>query len=79
MTNLYGSSVSVLLGNGDGTFLPKVDDAGFSSPYGIAIGDFNRDDRLDIVVPQVGSNTVSALLGNGDGIPNRCRTQRRGR
>ena len=36
-------------------------------PYGVAVGDFNRDGKLDLVVTNVGSSNVSVLLGRGDG------------
>jgi len=63
----YGNglvSVSVLLGNGDGTFQSAVDyDAG-SSPSSVAVGDFNGDGRLDMAVGDGASGTsmVSVLL-----------------
>src|SRR3989442_444148 len=33
----------------------------------IVVGDFNGDGKLDLAVSSVGSNSVSVLLGNGDG------------
>src|SRR5262249_61687508 len=59
--------VSVLLGNGDGTFQQAVHCAAGSNPSGIVAGDFNGDGRTDLVVANVNSNDVSVLLGNGDG------------
>jgi hypothetical protein len=73
------STVSVLLGNGDGTFQPQMiyntDPNGTS--YAIAVGDFNGDGNIDLVVTNTvggavdsvagNSDTVSILLGNGDG------------
>ena len=68
VTANYGSNnVSVLLGNGDGTFQSAVNYA-VSYPYSVAVGDFNGDGKLDLVTANYyGSNTVSVLLGNGDG------------
>ena len=61
------NTVSVLLGNGDGTFQPKTDYATGTSPSGVAVGDFNGDGKADIAVANTGANSVSMLLGNGDG------------
>ncbi len=63
-------SVVVLLGNGDRTFgEPSSFAAGTSSPSrDIAVGDFNGDGNLDVVTTNMGpSNSLSVLLGNGDG------------
>jgi hypothetical protein len=62
-----GKSVSILLGNGDGTFQPPVEFAAGSGPMSIAVADMNGDGRLDLVVANNFSNDVSILLGNGDG------------
>jgi len=66
--------VSILLGKGDGTFDTATEYEVGVGPQGLAIGDFNRDGILDLAVANAGlangkflSNTVSILLGNGDG------------
>ena len=60
-------TVSVLLGNGDGTFQAAVNYGAGTNPNSVAVGDFNGDGKPDLAVANGGSNTVSVLLGNGDG------------
>ena len=59
--------VSILLGNGDGTFQPAQSFGAGSRASSVGGGDFNGDGRLDLAVGNIGSITVSVLLGNGDG------------
>src|SRR5437899_10030713 len=66
VTNLFSGSVSVLLGNGDGTFRAPVAFGAGSSPVFVAVGDFDGDGAQDLAVANYHS-TVSVLLGNGDG------------
>ena len=61
------NSVSILLGNGDGTFRTHVDYPTGVGPASVTTGDFNGDGKLDLAAADPGSNTVSILLGNGDG------------
>jgi YVTN family beta-propeller protein len=67
VANLNDDTVSVLLGNGDGTFQSQSVYATGSGPAWIATGDFNGDGKLDLAVANVSDSTVSILLGNGDG------------
>jgi len=60
-------TISVLLGNGDGTFQPAKDFGVGNSPSSVAVTDFNDDGKLDLAVANYFSSTVSVLLGNGDG------------
>src|SRR5436305_1475348 len=53
-----GTTVSVLLGNGDGTFRPAVNFATGSGPRSIAVGDFNGDGNLDIVTANASDVSV---------------------
>src|SRR5262249_42762904 len=69
---LYQGSVSVLLGNGDGTFQPAVTYPTGKYTVSVAVGDFNGDGIPDLVTANEGSfptyvGTASVLLGNGDG------------
>jgi hypothetical protein len=61
-----GDSVSVLLGNGSGTFGAAQCYTVGGSPTAVAVCDFNRDGKLDIVTANSNS-TVSVLLNNGNG------------
>jgi hypothetical protein len=67
VANYGGGNISVLAGNGDGTFRSAVSYAVGSLPVAIAAGDFNQDGRNDLVVVNNGNNSVNILRGNGDG------------
>ncbi len=70
-------AVSVLLGNGDGTFQPHIEYTTGDEPGQIVASDFNDDGKMDVATinacgddPNCGStssSTVSILVGNGDG------------
>jgi hypothetical protein len=60
-------TVSILLGNGDGTFQTHVDYPVGNYPVGIVVADFNGDGKIDLAVVNDTDSTVSILFGNGDG------------
>jgi len=73
VANSGSSNVSILFGNGDGSFQAAANfDVGLAAT-GIAIGDVNADGKPDIIVtlaPNIDSLTaggISILLGNGNG------------
>ena len=63
--------VSVLLGNGDGTFQAAVNyPTGGFFPYALAVGNFNGDTKPDLAVAGFNNNSggaVSVFMGKGDG------------
>jgi hypothetical protein len=67
-TPTYQHYVTILLGNGDGTFTPAAETpytGGY--PSSIAAADFNGDGILDLAVADYVFDTLTILLGNGDG------------
>ena len=71
VTNLNAKVVAILLGNGDGTFQPRMTfpatNGAQIGPSAMTIGDFNGDGRVDLAIATQGDNTASILIGNGDG------------
>jgi hypothetical protein len=70
--NSSQENITVLLGNGDGTFRTGTVISLGTTPGTLVAGDFNHDGKLDFVVT-VGNITAAGLavyLGNGDGTFN---------
>jgi len=70
-TCIVSNEVTIMLGNGDGTFRPPVSYPVSDCPSAPAVGDFNGDGNLDLAVAlyrqATGSSNIAVLLGNGDG------------
>jgi hypothetical protein len=60
-------TVTVLLGNGDGTFRHQASYTVGVAPTSIVAVDFDQDGNLDLALANSLSSYVSILLGNGDG------------
>ncbi len=65
--NTTGQSVTVLLGNGNGSFGVPLSYSTGPSPYAVVVADFNGDGNPDLAVASGDGNSASVLLGRGDG------------
>lgn len=63
VANSGSDNVSVLFGNGDGTFAPQITFAVGDDPSAVAVADVNHDGNDDLIVSNHGGDTVSVLLG----------------
>lgn len=68
VTNQLSNDVSVLIGNGDGTFQPAVNyNVGIAPVAVVPFCSITTGGFTNLAVANSGSNTVSVLVGNGDG------------
>src|SRR5205814_7011230 len=69
VANSQEGTVSVLLGNGDGTFQParSFEAGGGGGPVWVIVVDINGDGKQDVVLADANYNSARVLLGNGDG------------
>jgi hypothetical protein len=66
-STLRPTSLSVLLGNGNGTFRRPVYSPLPGVATSLAVADFNGDGTSDVAAALLFTNTVTVSLGNGDG------------
>jgi hypothetical protein len=66
-TNMGSNTLSILLGNGDGTFHDQVELNVCKEPRSLALGMFNRDPYPDVVLACSGADEVAILFGRADG------------
>jgi len=63
------SSITILLGNGKGDFMPADNSPFYAGPLpnDIAVGDFNNDGNMDLAIANHEKQYLTVLLGNGKG------------
>ena len=61
------NNVSILLGDGAGSFSAATNFGAGTFPVSVAVGDFNGDGKQDLAVANSDSDNVSILLGDGAG------------
>ncbi len=66
-TNIGGNTLSLLVGNGDGSFKDQVQINMCKEPRALAARDFNGDERLDVAVACSGSDQVAIYYGRAGG------------
>ncbi len=67
VTNVADNTVSILLGNGDGTFQAQQTYPTSQAPFGLAVGDLTGTGVLDVVVGDDSEDGLTILLGDGSG------------
>ncbi|CAF4887954.1 unnamed protein product, partial [Rotaria sp. Silwood2] len=69
VANPDSDTVSILLGNGDGSFQDQITySTGYGSlPIALVVGDFNKDNQLDIVVANYGTDNIGIFFGYDNG------------
>jgi hypothetical protein len=68
VANIDTASVSVLLGNGDGSYGPQQEITVGVAPRGIAVLDADGDGDVDIVNTNSSSSNMSLLVNDGNGV-----------
>jgi hypothetical protein len=66
--NSAANAITVLLGQGDGTFGPGINYSVGAAPGSVVAADFNNDGKPDIAVANQDGSDVSVLLNNDNGI-----------
>jgi hypothetical protein len=66
-TNIASNTLSILLGNGDGTFQDQVQVHVCQEPRALVMNDFNHDRHLDVALACSGGDEIAILLGRGNG------------
>lgn len=66
-TNIASNTLSILLGNGDGTFKDQVQIHVCQEPRALVMGHFNQDDHADVALACSGGDEIALLLGHGNG------------
>lgn len=67
VSNSGSTSVSILLGKGNGSFVAKTDYPTGIDPYSVAVDDLNGDSKPDLIVSNFLSNSISILQGVCEG------------
>jgi glucose/arabinose dehydrogenase len=67
VANSGSNNISILFGNGNGTFAPATNFSAGSEPKSVSTADLNGDGWLDLFTANQNSNNVSVLFNNRNG------------
>ena len=69
VANSGTNNIGVFLRSSNNTFANQMtySTGSYSAPYAVAVGDFNNDERVDIVVANYGTNSIGIFFGTGNG------------
>ncbi|CAF1601455.1 unnamed protein product [Adineta ricciae] len=69
VTSYYSRTVTILLGNGDGTFIISASHStgSGSRPLSVLVRDWNNDNKTDIAVTNCNIDNIFILIGIGNG------------
>ena len=65
--NNADDNVSLFLGDGNGSFRPRIIAPVGDNPEDVVAADFNNDGKIDLVVANQDDQNISVLLGDGNG------------
>jgi uncharacterized protein (TIGR03437 family) len=72
--DIVGFTVSVLMGNGDGTFRALAAYSLPCQPVHMTVGDFVKDGKPDLLIVCIASSSIYVLPGRGDGTFGQARS-----
>ncbi|CAF4145843.1 unnamed protein product, partial [Adineta steineri] len=70
VVNVYAKNIGIFIGDGNKNFEPQKTSftgGGEQYPFDLAVGDFNSDNILDIVVSYLNANYINVMFGYGNG------------
>ena len=68
MTTQQDNEIALLFGNSEGIFHGRYSIPTHPRPATVKLRDLNQDKKLDLIVVNQGDNTISVMLGDGNGI-----------
>ncbi len=66
-TSYNYNTLSIMLNNGDGTFLPRVEYSVSDDPSGLTTGDFDADGDIDLAISSHDTDSINVFINAGDG------------